>query len=426
VRPLFSSSSIFSDIGSIFHPLFWVFAQALAVFYSLIPNYIVAITLLTVLVMILTAPLTIKSTKSMMEMQRIQPEFKKLQTKYKGDREKLNEEVMKLYREHGVSPVGGCLPLLLQMPFFVCLYGVIKGLVNTKTINHIKYSEPRYLDHSTRMYKDIIHTNGKLESFGIDLSQTPFQHHGSIGQGLPYWIIFFAAIGLQYMQMARLNKRNAANIQNNPQMQTMQTMQKVTPLIFGVIYIAFPIGVTVYFIVSSFCRIVIQEILFRTGVTAPKPAGEAGARIAPAPPRRRGIMDRLADAQKDAQEARRRQMGSGSSIDASSKDASPPAGNGQKPKPKPSIHPSGSKPSGQGQGGNRPQQQRPAKAIGGSAKDGPTPDTNGHSSRASASGNGAVSNGKEVAGTPDGNGDAPANPEELPPQSKDKRPRKAR
>ena len=62
-------------------------------------------------------------------------------------------------------------------------------------------------------------------------------------------------------------------LQNNPQMQTMQTMQKVTPLIFGVIYIAFPIGVTVYFIVSSFCRIVIQEILFRAGVTAPRPPG---------------------------------------------------------------------------------------------------------------------------------------------------------
>ena len=57
------------------------------------------------------------------------------------------------------------------------------------------------------------------------------------------------------MQMVRLNKRNAANTQNNPQMKTMQSMQKVTPLIFGVIYIAFPIGVTVYFIVSSFCRI---------------------------------------------------------------------------------------------------------------------------------------------------------------------------
>jgi YidC/Oxa1 family membrane protein insertase len=424
VRPLFSSSSIFSDIGSIFHPLFWVFAQALAVFYSLIPNYIIAITLLTVLVMLLTAPLTIKSTKSMMEMQRIQPEFKKLQTKYKGDREKLNEEVMKLYREHGVSPVGGCLPLLLQMPFFICLYGVIKGLVYTTTINHIKISTPRYLDHSTRMYKDIIHTNGKLESFGIDLSQTPFQHHGSVGQSIPYWLIFFAAIGLQYMQMARLNKRNAANIQNNPQMQTMQTMQKVTPLIFGVIYIAFPIGVTVYFIVSSFCRIVIQEILFRTGVTAPKPAGEAGARATPTP-RRKSIMDRLADAQANAQEARRLQANPRGSIEAESRDTTLPAGDGQKPiKPKPSQKPT--RAPGTGQAGNRspqPPQPKPTKAGGGTPRDGQTkPGSNGNEPH--ASGNGAASNGKDVAGKPAENGDGSAKPKQLPPQSKDKRPRK--
>ncbi|MFZ0665316.1 MAG: YidC/Oxa1 family membrane protein insertase, partial [Acidimicrobiales bacterium] len=159
-------ASVFSDIGSIFHPLFWVFAQMLALFYSLIPNYIIAITLLTVLVMLLTAPLTIKSTKSMMEMQRVQPEFKKLQAKYKGDREKLNEEVMKLYREHGVSPVGGCLPLLLQMPFFICLYGVIKGLVHTTTIHKIKMADPLYLSHSTKMYHAVISSNGKLNAFG--------------------------------------------------------------------------------------------------------------------------------------------------------------------------------------------------------------------------------------------------------------------
>src|ERR1700722_19590668 len=313
-------ASITSDIGSIFHPLFGLFAQVLAFFYSLIPNYIIAITLLTILVMILTAPLTVKSTKSMMEMQRIQPEFKKLQTKYKGDKEKLNEEVMKLYREHGVSPVGGCLPLLLQMPFFVCLYGVIKGLVNAVTVKGVRHPEPRYLSHSSRMYADIIHAGGKIKSFGIDLSQTPFAHHGSIGSSLPYWIIFFAAIGLQYIQMARLSKRNAANIQNNPQMQTMQTMQKVTPLIFGVIYIAFPIGVTVYFVVSSFCRIVIQEILFRAGVTAPRPAGET---IAKPLPRRRSLMDRLADAQTAAQEQRRRQMELRGSIEADTKDTRP-------------------------------------------------------------------------------------------------------
>src|SRR5580704_13232918 len=163
-------ASITSDVGSIFHPLFWLFAQVLAFFFSLIPNYIIAITLLTVLVMILTAPLTVKSVKSMMEMQRIQPEFKKLQTKYKGDREKLNEEVMKLYREHGVSPLGGCLPLLLQMPFFVCLYGVIKGLTNAVVVKGKRIPEPRYLTHSSKMYSDIIHAHGQIKSFGIDLA----------------------------------------------------------------------------------------------------------------------------------------------------------------------------------------------------------------------------------------------------------------
>ena len=192
------TASITSDVGSIFHPLFWVFAQALALFYSLIPNYIIAITLLTVLVMLLTAPLTVKSTKSMVEMQRIQPEFRKLQQKYKGDREKMNEEVMKLYREHGVSPVGGCLPLLLQMPFFVCLYGVIKGLTNYEVGQGASKSRAPLPFELDTMYQDIVHAGGKIKSFGIDLSQTPFTHHGSIGASIPYYVLFFAAIGLQY------------------------------------------------------------------------------------------------------------------------------------------------------------------------------------------------------------------------------------
>lgn len=392
-------ASIFSDIGEIFHPLFWVFAQLLAFFYSLVPNYIIAITLLTILVMVLTAPLTVKSTKSMMEMQRIQPEFKKLQQKYKGDREKLNEEVMKLYREHGVSPVGGCLPLLLQMPFFICLYGVIKGLVHTSTLHGHKVPTPLYLGKSTKMYHDVIASHGKLESFGIDLSQTPFQHHGTFAQGLPYWIIFFAAIGLQYIQMARLNKRNAANtnLQNNPQMQTMQTMQKVTPLIFGVIYIAFPIGVTVYFIVSSLCRIIIQEILFRAGVTAPKPAGAVvpGARDVSAP-KRRTFMDRLADAQATAQEQRRRQMDLKDTIDAATTDGNPnpPSGGSTKP---PSA-------------GSRP-------------KIGPPGGTNG---KPSAGGNGK-SPAKPAQNGSNSDGSAQGDKPKAPPQrAKDKRPRKAR
>lgn len=106
-------------------PFFEIFAAVLAAFYSVIPSYGLAIILMTVAVRVVLLPLSIKQTKSMRGMQRIQPEVKKLQQKHKGDRQKLNEEMMKLYKEHGVNPFGGCLPLLLQLPVFIALYRVL-------------------------------------------------------------------------------------------------------------------------------------------------------------------------------------------------------------------------------------------------------------------------------------------------------------
>ena len=78
-------------------------------------------------------PVTVKSTKSMLAMQRLQPEMKKLQAKYKGpeNREMLNQEMMRLYKENGTSPFGACLPSLLQMPFLIVLYTLIRGLSTT-------------------------------------------------------------------------------------------------------------------------------------------------------------------------------------------------------------------------------------------------------------------------------------------------------
>ena len=80
--------------------------------------------------MLALTPVTVKSTKSMLAMQRLQPEMKKLQAKYKGpeNREQLNAEMMKLYKENGTSPFGACLPSLLQMPFLIVLYSLIRGL----------------------------------------------------------------------------------------------------------------------------------------------------------------------------------------------------------------------------------------------------------------------------------------------------------
>jgi YidC/Oxa1 family membrane protein insertase len=126
-----AENALFKDIGEVFHPLFELFGLILAGIYAVVPNYAVAIIGLTVVIMLALTPVTVKSTKSMLAMQRLQPEMKKLQAKFKGpeNREQLNAEMMKLYKENGTSPFGACLPSLLQMPFLIVLYSLIRGLV---------------------------------------------------------------------------------------------------------------------------------------------------------------------------------------------------------------------------------------------------------------------------------------------------------
>jgi YidC/Oxa1 family membrane protein insertase len=320
-----SAVVIASTLGNIFKPLYEAMAWLIAFFYRIIPNYAFAISMLTIVVMAVTAPLTVKSTKSMAAMQRLGPELKKLQQKYKGDRNRLNEEMMQLYKEHGVNPAGGCLPMLLQFPVFIVLYGVIRGLTNTvahgvvvplqyvagqavhntKCASHV-CADPRYISESTRLYQDLVHSHGQMMAFGINLSDKALGHHGSFASSLPYWGLVIFAIGLQYLQMRQLNSRNPQYAQANPQ---AAALQKYMPIIFGFIYLTIAAGVNIYFIVSSLCRIGIQEAVFRSGVLDKRPAptegvlpgrqGEAGA------PRRRSIMDRLADAQARALEAQK-------------------------------------------------------------------------------------------------------------------------
>lgn len=108
-------------VKAVAKPLFYV----LRFLYEFAHNYGVAIILLTVGIKLLFVPLQYKSYKSMKDMQAIQPKVVELQAKYKDDRERLNRELIKLYRDHKVNPVGGCLPMLLQMPVFVALFNIL-------------------------------------------------------------------------------------------------------------------------------------------------------------------------------------------------------------------------------------------------------------------------------------------------------------
>ncbi len=254
---------IASTLGQIFQPIFVIFADTIAFFYAIIPNYAIAISLLTIAVMVVTAPLTIKGTVSMMAMQKFAPEMKKIQQKYKGDKVKQNEELMALYKQHNISPMGGCLPLLLQLPVFFILYGVIDGLINTvRNKHHQIIAEPRYIGHSTSLYHHLMVTPGKIMSFGINLASKALSHQSSIVASIPFWLLVVAAIAAQYYQMRQMNRWNPDAAKANPQ---AQMMQKYMPIIMAVIYINIPAGVNIYFIVSSLCRIGLQEGIYRFG-----------------------------------------------------------------------------------------------------------------------------------------------------------------
>ena len=100
----------------------WVLAKI----YDLVPNYGVAIILLTILIRVVLLPLGVKQIKSMQAMQAIQPKVKEIQKKYKSNKQKINEETMKLYAETGVNPLGSILPVLLQFPILISMYAVIR------------------------------------------------------------------------------------------------------------------------------------------------------------------------------------------------------------------------------------------------------------------------------------------------------------
>jgi YidC/Oxa1 family membrane protein insertase len=282
---LLAENSLFKLIGEIFHPVFELFGLILAGLYAIWPNYGFAITGLTVIIMLALTPVTVKSTKSMLAMQRLQPEMKKLQAKYKGaeNREQLNAEMMRLYKENGTSPFGACLPSLLQMPFLIVLYTLIRGLSNTvargaqyvnqygkeAVCHQATCGSPRYIPTNSQMHHDLVVSQGQMHWwFGMDLSSYPFSHHGA-NQALltlPYLVLIAAAMFLQYYQMKQMNSRNPQAAAANPQ---MQTMQKFFPIIFGVIYLRVPAGATIYMVVSSAMRIGTQEVMFRTGMVEP-------------------------------------------------------------------------------------------------------------------------------------------------------------
>lgn len=113
------------DTGSILGWLEWLLKKMLVLFHSIIPNWGIAIIMLTLAIKLVLYPITHKSYESTSKMQALNPKITELRTKYKDNPQKMNAEMASLYKTEGVNPLGGCLPLLLQMPIFIALYGLL-------------------------------------------------------------------------------------------------------------------------------------------------------------------------------------------------------------------------------------------------------------------------------------------------------------
>lgn len=270
-------------------PFFELFAAGLAAIYEVLPNYGVAIILLTIAVRLLLLPLSIKQTRSMREMQRIQPEVKKIQAKYKGNRQKLNEEMMKLYQEHGVNPFGGCLPLLMQMPVFIALYRVIStplaymgfrdanaggegaftwipaNPANTKAFDWVADSS---------LAQGLLEAPQKVNTFlnVLRLDCSPAQVYGSdpsplvegvpCGNGLVDFIPYAVLIALMGFTTWYQQKQMQANQdQSSPQAAQMQMFAKIMPAMLMFFAFSFPTGVVLYWLTTNVWTIVQQRIV---------------------------------------------------------------------------------------------------------------------------------------------------------------------
>lgn len=115
-----------------FGPISLLLLRSMNVFHRAIPNYGIAIVLVTVCIKILFWPIQAKSIKAMKEMQKFQPVMAKLREKYKDDPQKLNAEMMRLYKEHKINPFAGCLPMLVQIPVFIAFYSMLRSAVELR------------------------------------------------------------------------------------------------------------------------------------------------------------------------------------------------------------------------------------------------------------------------------------------------------
>ena len=280
-------------------PLGWIIEQI----YNLVANYGLAIIIFTVIVKLILLPLNIKSQKAMRKQQKIQPILQELQKKYANDQEKLQREMMKLYKENNVSMTGGCLPMLIQMPILIGLYQVIQ-----KPLSYLMGVDWMAEDVINKVYmlrdtmaSQIGNLATQTEEMLAKVSQIQLSQWAEIVNGpTDPWVINFNFLGLNLANTpsAAINYimrldfsnwgvialllipvlavvsqvlttkltqiqsgQNTKDDSDNPSSQMNKSMMLMMPLMTGLFTFTLPSGIGIYWIVSSITQLIQQLAL---------------------------------------------------------------------------------------------------------------------------------------------------------------------
>jgi YidC/Oxa1 family membrane protein insertase len=247
-------------------------------------SWALSIVLLTIAMRLLLFPLFVKQIKNQRAMNALQPKMKELQAKYKNDKEKLNQEMMALWKEHGANPLSGCLPLLVQMPVFFALFRVLNAL---KPDRHGVY----HSHFAGIMTAELTKSAGAAKVFGVPIaaSFSSSKHtldllHASGTSVKVLSIILIVLMGAStFLTQRQLLARSAA--QGGAEMpQQQKTLLYVLPVVFAVFGFKFPLGVLLYWLTTNLWSLGQQGIVIkRMDATAAAAAAAAPTVSGPAP-----------------------------------------------------------------------------------------------------------------------------------------------
>lgn len=219
----------------------------LKLIFDFVGDYGYSIIIFTVLTKVLLLPINIKQTESTKRMNEINPKMKEIQEKYKNDKEKMNQKLLELYKEHNYNPASGCLPALIQMPILFALFYVIRDPI-------------KYVFRDASVYEGIEKSFWWLLDLGKpEMSATMLT---VAGFGIPVLAILSAATTYYQMRMVSPKSNKDKNKPDQTQ-QTQNMMTNIMPIMFGWITLSVPSGLALYWIVGNIFTIIQQYFMMK-------------------------------------------------------------------------------------------------------------------------------------------------------------------